>query len=111
MSSNAGRPAPGVATRVTVVESEACHFCADARRVLGELAQHYPLTVRTLDLRSAEGADLMRTHRASMSPLVLLDGAFFSHGRLPRRKLLRLLTERYGASAAPVAEDAGGRRG
>jgi hypothetical protein len=37
-----------------------------------------------------------------MFPLVLVDGAFFSAGRLPRRKLARLLTQ-------PASTPAGGR--
>ena len=73
-------------TRITLVESEACHFCEDARGVLNELAALYPLVVERIDIRSIEGQGLMALHRAALSPLVLLDGVFFSHGRLPRRK-------------------------
>jgi glutaredoxin len=80
--------------RITVVESEACHFCDDARRALEQLADSYPLTVATVDVRSEAGQRLMRVHRASMSPLVLVDGEFFSHGRLPRRKLANVLVQR-----------------
>jgi coenzyme F420-reducing hydrogenase beta subunit len=85
---------------VTVVESEACHFCADAHRVLADFAGGYPLEVDTVDVRSETGRLLMARHRATMSPLVLIDGAFFSNGRLPRRKLAQHLAERYGAPAA-----------
>ena len=35
-----------------------------------------------------------------MTPLVLVDDEFFSHGRLPRRKLAKLLIERHGAALA-----------
>ena len=80
--------------RITVVENEACHFCEDAQRVLAELAGSYPLALDTVDVRSESGQRLMRVHRASMSPLVLVDGQFFSHGRLPRRKLTKLLEQR-----------------
>lgn len=104
-----------VTTQLTVVESEACHFCDDARRVLADLAAAYPLTVEAIDARSPAGTALMRVHRASMSPLVLVDGVFFSHGRLPRRKLLKLLTARYGAPGSgrgsATSEISGGRRG
>ena len=71
--------------RITVVESEACHFCEDAHRALVELAASFPVHVETLDVRSKAGQALMRAHQESMSPLVLLDGEFFSHGRRPRR--------------------------
>lgn len=85
---------PVVLARFTVVESEACHFCDDARQVLRQVAARYPIEVRTIDVRSPEGERLMRAHRAAMSPLVLLDGAFFSNGRLPRRKLAKVLGQR-----------------
>ena len=97
--------------RVTVVESPACHYCANAHQVLAELAATYPLVVDTVDARTDAGRLLMAKHRAAMSPLVLLDGAFFSHGRLPRRKLTKVLTGRYGTPAADTVTAGGGRRG
>jgi glutaredoxin len=99
MPSHPPSPEP---TRITVVESEACHFCEDAHRALSELAARYPLTVETVDVRSEPGHRLMRVHRASMSPLVLMDGEFFSHGRLPRRKLAKLLKQRQGLTHTRV---------
>ena len=86
--------------RVAVVESEACHFCADAQHVLREAAARYPVEVRTVDVRSPEGEELMQAHRATMSPLVLLDGEFFSNGRLPRRKLAKVLAQRFAEPTA-----------
>ncbi|MCU0278326.1 MAG: hypothetical protein MUE31_05475 [Candidatus Nanopelagicales bacterium] len=86
--------------RVTVVESEACHFCADAHQVLREAAANYPLEVHTVDARSPEGQALMQAERATMSPLILLDGQFFSHGRLPRRKLHKVLEQRFAEPGA-----------
>ena len=84
--------------RITLVQSEGCHFCDDAHRALTDLARTYPLEVDTVDARSERGRWLMQTHRASMSPLVLVDGEFFSHGRLPRRKLEHLLRQRRAVS-------------
>ena len=95
-------PMPAVPTRITVVESQACHFCEDAHRALAELATGFPVDVETLDVRSEAGQRLMRAHRASMSPLVLLDGEFFSHGRLPRRKLAKVLGQRQANLQARV---------
>jgi glutaredoxin len=89
-------------TRITVVESEACHYCVQARSSLAELAGTYPLLIDIIDVRSEQGHALMQSHRASMSPLVLLDGQFFSNGRLPRRKLTRLLDKRLNDASAPV---------
>lgn len=97
------RPLPEASlARITVVESEACHFCEDAQRALAALSASYPLDVESVDVRSEEGGRLMRVHRATMSPLVLLDGEFFSNGRLPRRKLSKLLDRRRSADAGPV---------
>jgi glutaredoxin len=99
MPTNPSSPEPA---RITVVESEACHFCEDAQRALSELAARYPLSVETVDVRSETGQRLMQVHRASMSPLVLVDGDFFSHGRLPRRKLVKLLQQRRIADPSTV---------
>jgi glutaredoxin len=100
------RAAPAAAL-VTVVESETCHFCDDARRVLTDLAVDFPLVVDTLDIRSETGRQLMALHRAAMSPLILVDGAFFSHGRLPRRKLANLLDQRFDAPTARPTRSGG----
>ena len=94
--------------RMTVVESPACHYCADAHEALAELGATYPVIVDTVDARSDAGRLLMARHRAAMSPLVLLDGAFFSHGRLPRRKLAKVLASRYDAVAVVPGPAGGG---
>jgi hypothetical protein len=78
---------------VTVVEAPACHLCEDAKSILAVLAQMYPITVHVVSIGEEPGRVLMQEHRAPMSPLVLLDGQYFSSGRLPRRKLERRLEE------------------
>ncbi|QBX56773.1 glutaredoxin [Nocardioides seonyuensis] len=88
--------------RIIVVDSEACHFCEDAHRALAALAASYPLDVDNVDVRSEAGRALMARHRAPMSPLVLLDDTFFSSGRLPRRKLEKLLKGRYDEAQGAV---------
>lgn len=90
--------APDDIAYVTVVESPACHFCADAEAVLAELAGAHPLVIRVVDIRTDVGRHLVQKHRATMSPLVLLDGEFFSNGRLPRRRLAKQLEQRFGTS-------------
>ena len=90
--------APGPTT-VTVVHTAACHFCADAEAALAELAGEFPITVFAVDAAAARGAALVREHRAGMFPLVLVDGEFFSVGRLPRKKLRAVLARRAGAVA------------
>jgi glutaredoxin len=87
-------------TSVTVVQSPACHFCDDAEAALDELAAAFPLAVTRVDAADPRGQALVREHRAPMYPLVLVDGAFFSFGRLPRKKLRTLLTDRYPVAVA-----------
>lgn len=98
---------PGPAVVVTVVHSPACHLCDDAETALTRLAECYPLVLDRVDVRSDRGQALVRAHRAPMSPLVLVDDAFFSFGRLPRRKLVRLLEQRL---VGPAVAAAGHRR-
>ena len=93
---------------VTVVNSPACHFCADAEMALAELAGSYPLVLDTVDIRSGRGQDLVRLHRPPMSPLVLLDGEFFGFGRLSRRKLTKALDQRLAGRATSAAGAGGG---
>lgn len=80
--------------QITLVTSIGCHFCRDAEEALDEFSAEYALVITHLDLRSPEGSALAQRHRAAMSPLVLLDGAFVSSGRLPRGKLRALLSAR-----------------
>jgi glutaredoxin len=96
---------------ITVVESEACHFCADAQSVLSDMATRYPLAVETIDVHCDTGRELMARHRASMSPLVLLDGAYFSNGRLPRRKLTKTLEQRFAAGPSTLSTAGGESHG
>jgi glutaredoxin len=86
-----GPPADGVSVVVTLVEAPACHLCEHAKSALAVLAQSFPMTVRVLSIDAEAGRALMEQHRAPMSPLILLDGQYFSSGRLPRRKLERRL--------------------
>ena len=83
----------GVPVVVTVVEAPACHLCDSAKSTLAVLAQSYPMTVHVVSIGEEHGRTLMQHHRAPMSPLVLLDGQYFSSGRLPRRKLERRLAK------------------
>ncbi|WP_315092819.1 glutaredoxin [uncultured Cellulomonas sp.] len=79
---------------VVVVHAEACHLCDDAVEALTDLSRTLPLEVRVVELESAEGASLVAVHRPAMNPLVLVDGAYFSAGRLPRKKLAKVLERR-----------------
>lgn len=89
-------------TTVTIVHAPACHYCADADEVLGELATRYAVRLVRLDIRSPHGRQLTQQHRAGMSPLVLVDGQFFSQGRLPRGKIRTLTARLTPLTAVPV---------
>ncbi len=80
--------------RITLVHTPACHLCDDAQDALAAVATQYPVEVELVDAREPRGQVLVAAHRAGMFPLVLIDDAFFSAGRLPRRKLCRLLESR-----------------
>jgi len=82
---------------ITVVHTVACHYCADARAALDELSGQYRLRVDYIDATSPAGLGLLTRHRVPMFPLVLVDGQFFSYGRLPRGKLRRQLEARQPA--------------
>lgn len=93
---------PHTAT-VTLVTAPGCHFCDDARQVLGAMADAgAPLRIELVDATSPAGRDLLAAHRPAMNPLVLVDGAWFSAGRLPRRKLEALLARRETANTGEV---------
>jgi len=79
---------------VTVVHAPACHFCHDAEEALAALAGDFPLVVRSVGIETDEGRALVAEHRPAMNPLVLVDGEFFSAGRLPRKKLTKALHSR-----------------
>ncbi len=76
---------------ITVVYAPACHFCADAQDALTGLAREIPVRVELVEAGSAAGMALVGAYRPAMFPLVLVDGALFSQGRLPRGKLRTLL--------------------
>lgn len=88
-----GPPADGfgVPVVITLVEAPACHLCEDAQSALAALAQSFPMTIHVVSIVDEAGRALMERHRAPMSPLILLDGQYFSSGRLPRRKLEKRL--------------------
>jgi hypothetical protein len=88
----------GASVTITIVQAPACHLCEDAESAVAQLAIDYPIRCQILDIRSAEGFALIQAHRPAMNPLVLLDGRFFSAGRLPRGKLRRTLATRTDAA-------------
>ena len=80
--------------QVTVVHSPACHFCDDAENALYAMSTEYAMEISVVYIDSPAGAELVARHRPAMNPLVLVDGEFFSSGRLPRKKLVKVLERR-----------------
>ena len=97
-------PAPSSPVRVTLVPAPACHFCEDADQVLTELATVFRFDLEHVPAESPEGLRLIAVHRPALNPLVLVDGAYFSAGRLPRKKLIKLLTDRGARMEAVIAD-------
>ena len=76
---------------VVVVRSPACHLCEDAIEALRDIGAEFALDVRVVELDSEEGNEIVAVHRPPLYPAVLIDGRLFSSGRLPRKKLRRML--------------------
>ena len=74
-----------------MVTSPGCHFCEDARVALATLADQGSVTLTVIDAETPDGESLIRLHRPALFPLVLIEGDYFSAGRLPRRKLAATL--------------------
>ena len=84
------RPEPDRVAAV-LVTARRCHFCRDAWELLVDLGSRYPLTVRTIDLESNEGAAIAARLRVPFPPVLLIDGEYFGHGRISRKKLTKTL--------------------
>jgi thiol-disulfide isomerase/thioredoxin len=79
---------------ILVVTASGCHYCNDALRLLDELGEATPLTVRTLNIHSEEGRALIVRYRIPFPPILVVDGVFFGYGRISRRKLESHLAQR-----------------
>ena len=97
------RITPQRPAQITVVTAPGCHFCEDARQTLSQLAADgAAIEVELVEATSPAGLALLAAHRPPLNPLVLVDGTYFSGGRLPRRKLQALLDRRAAQSLAGV---------
>jgi glutaredoxin len=80
-----------VVSEVTVLTTNNCGFCEQAKDVLRRLTTEYGLEVREVPLDSEEGAQLANAAAAPFPPVVFLNDKPFSYGRLSERKLRRAL--------------------
>lgn len=99
------------ATEVILLTKDDCHFCAQAKDVLGRVAVEHSLRVREVRLDSAEGRALAARAQAPFPPVVFLDGEMFSYGRLPERKLRERLTRTPSRDSGEAVHNTGSRRG
>lgn len=82
---------------VVLVTAPRCHFCADAGKLIDDLSGRYPLAVREVELESDEGIAIVTRFRVPFPPVLLLNDAYFGHGRISRRKLTKALDAIVGA--------------
>lgn len=98
LATDVNDPARQLSTvQVVLVELPDCHLCEQAKVLLADLGRDFSLQVQVLEAGSEAGRALIARHRPTMAPLVLLDGEFFSSGRLPRNKLVSRLRVRGAA--------------
>ncbi len=94
LSAPTGEPAsPASPIRITLVTSDGCHFCHDAEELLLGLGRRFSLQVERIDLTHPEGAAIARRLRVPFPPVLLIDGAYFGHGRISGRKLVQVLED------------------
>lgn len=77
--------------RITLLTRDDCPMCDDAKAALAELGHDFELDVEQIAIDSPAGRGLAASAGILFPPGVLVDGAPFSHGRLPVRKLRRRL--------------------
>jgi len=82
--------------RIVLVTAKGCHFCDEALEMLNALGGSFALSVETIPLASDTGRALVVKHRVPFPPLLIVDGAFFGHGRVSRRRLKQRLTQLAG---------------
>ncbi len=79
--------------QILLVTAPGCHFCDGAYETLRALGETFPLSVETTPLSSEVGRRLVVEHRVPFPPILIVDGAFFGHGRISRQRLAQHLTE------------------
>ena len=85
-------------TEITIVTTEDCTFCEQAKQMLARVAADAHVEVREVPLDSPEGRQITATIAAPFPPVVLLDGDAFSYGRLSERRLRKALAGRVGTA-------------
>ena len=79
---------------VTLLTTENCGLCDQAKEVLGRLSAEFPLRVQVIDVASGEGRAIAERALMAFPPAVLIEDQPFSYGRLSERKLRKTLLAR-----------------
>lgn len=90
---------PSEVVQVDLLTQAECASCEDAKAILADLGQEFPLELRTLDIGSPEGQRLATNGGVLFPPGILLDGRPFSYGRPSAKKLRRELARRAAGAA------------
>jgi glutaredoxin len=97
-------------TVVTLLTQTSCAFCELAKETLARLSQEQDFETEEIGLETEEGRVLGERHGILFAPGILVDGAFFSFGRLSERKLRRELQCRNDGADGHRAKGRGWRR-
>lgn len=76
-----------VRAAVLLLTAPACHYCEDAKRVLGRLAEEFELDVETRSIDDAAGRALALEHGVLFPPGIFIEGEFLQYGRPSGRKI------------------------
>lgn len=74
--------------RVTILTSENCSFCDQAKSLFERLSKEYPIIVEVLDLSTREGEEAALKTGALFPSSVLIDNRLFCYGR-PSEAIIR----------------------
>jgi thiol-disulfide isomerase/thioredoxin len=80
--------------QITLLSQSWCGLCDHAKEVLSRIGADYPLRITEIDLAGEEGQRLAARAGVLFAPGVLVDGEFFSFGRISERRLRRILDQR-----------------
>lgn len=79
-------------TNVTLLTTQDCALCEQAKEVLQRLTAEFDLHIQQVDVASDVGRELAQRAGMAFPPAVLIDDEPFSYGRLSERKLRRELS-------------------
>jgi glutaredoxin len=94
-------------TVVTLLTQRSCTFCEHAKETLARLGEEQAFETEEVSLETEQGRALGERHGILFAPGVLVDGTFFSFGRLSERKLRRALQRRNGTTDGHRAKGRG----